>query len=814
MDDELASDLDEDELLAAWAAVDRQAAEVLQLACAGVLSEDVPAAIGRDAAWIRAGVQRGGWPFDYFCNACDWRDGAPAEDLGLWLGAAASIISPEDDPRIDVEQLAAVGVLEHADWMALVVGLVRRGVGARLDAESWFADLSSLPELEGEAPDDLEELYEPVVEAIVPLMQAIGALDDDRRLTRSGRWGLPQALLLVWSEMEVAQLTEEETAVVLEILAARTSTLEELRVELAERAIHADTYRLERSLGGRLDVYGFDDGRWAFLPRLVEGAVLTHRLTAAEKDDETVDAALDLGLWDYLAMDGLSLLGGGEVRAHLDRTRLSGGRRAGLAGPPGWLGDFEAEQLVGFRYNQGAIALEHVQPIEHGQGRDELVALAWRLAEAGAARPEREYAYHAVSSLELAMTLLREQPGALAGARAPWSELLTGSGLEIHGGNLGVPGTVWQTEPAWLEDDEREVYRAWLALLSADRIGQTASQEELAALAADLRGVVVDLAATDLVEEREREPLAVQMVEASAGAARAGPFYLRARVAEAAGDCLAMHDLLEAAVAADPRYEDALADLADLRAMAGDAREAARLYGLAEVDPQAPEVHALRLFLDPPTGGPGRNQPCPCGAGKKYKVCHGRTDRHRITDRGGWLLTKLKSFLQRTVNRGALHQWALLSRGNTEDDDGWQEAMNDALAWDLAVFDGGVLGGFQRLYGPLLPDDEVELLDQWARSVRRLLEVTAVRQSLGITCRDVLTGEEFDVPDRLLSQELGPNHLLYGRLVDLGDGRPHFWDDPVSISLSLRAQFSELLRSDPTPFEIAGWLRPPSSPAT
>jgi preprotein translocase subunit SecA len=24
------------------------------------------------------------------------------------------------------------------------------------------------------------------------------------------------------------------------------------------------------------------------------------------------------------------------------------------------------------------------------------------------------------------------------------------------------------------------------------------------------------------------------------------------------------------------------------------------------------------------TDGPGRNEPCPCGSGKKYKKCHGR----------------------------------------------------------------------------------------------------------------------------------------------------------------------------------------------
>ena len=28
--------------------------------------------------------------------------------------------------------------------------------------------------------------------------------------------------------------------------------------------------------------------------------------------------------------------------------------------------------------------------------------------------------------------------------------------------------------------------------------------------------------------------------------------------------------------------------------------------------------------VDDPYAGVGRNEPCPCGSGKKYKVCHGK----------------------------------------------------------------------------------------------------------------------------------------------------------------------------------------------
>jgi uncharacterized protein YecA (UPF0149 family) len=42
--------------------------------------------------------------------------------------------------------------------------------------------------------------------------------------------------------------------------------------------------------------------------------------------------------------------------------------------------------------------------------------------------------------------------------------------------------------------------------------------------------------------------------------------------------------------------------------------------------PAAPSAPQSRVLDLPSTGeaGPGRNDPCPCGSGKKYKHCHGQ----------------------------------------------------------------------------------------------------------------------------------------------------------------------------------------------
>ncbi len=45
------------------------------------------------------------------------------------------------------------------------------------------------------------------------------------------------------------------------------------------------------------------------------------------------------------------------------------------------------------------------------------------------------------------------------------------------------------------------------------------------------------------------------------------------------------------------------------------------------VEPEVPTGEAKEGFdeNDPSTwGNPGRNEPCPCGSGKKFKHCHGR----------------------------------------------------------------------------------------------------------------------------------------------------------------------------------------------
>lgn len=73
-----------------------------------------------------------------------------------WLDEIAETISASEPPAEDeVEVVSAVTVLQHAGWLGLAVGVVRRGPG--------------------------------------------GVLDENVQLTERGMWGLPRALYRIWS---------------------------------------------------------------------------------------------------------------------------------------------------------------------------------------------------------------------------------------------------------------------------------------------------------------------------------------------------------------------------------------------------------------------------------------------------------------------------------------------------------------------------------------------------------------------------------------------------------------------------------------
>ena len=278
------------------------------------------------------------------------------------------------------------------------------------------------------------------------------------------------------------------------------------------------------------------------------------------------------------------------------------------------------------------------------------------------------------------------------------------------------------------------------------------------------------------------------MGDAVDGALSAVPLLLEARLAELRGDGVRMLSLVEQAVAADPTNQDAAADLGDLRSVAGDAAEADRLYRLGGLDPLADEVVLVRHYLAPPADGPARNKPCPCGSGKKYKVCHGRTAAHPLPDRAPWLWRKIMMFVQRPHNRAELLSWAGLVAGtDPEDREAVSGAMSDPTTHDFATFDGGLLERFITMWGPILPSDELELAEQWLSCPRRLMEVEEVRPFRGLQVRDLVSGETLEILDKTMSRSTSVKDVLLARPLPDGAGALRMQADGLRLPRLMRA---------------------------
>lgn len=310
-------------------------------------------------------------------------------------------------------------------------------------------------------------------------------------------------------------------------------------------------------------------------------------------------------------------------------------------------------------------------------------------------------------------------------------------------------------------------------------------------------------------DDSSLQALIAEMEAACDGRVLAVPRLLLASVAEARGDMKAYRDALEGVLSAEPQNEEALADLADLYAVAGDAREADRLYRLAGLPPDSDEITFLRPFLQPPADGPGRNRPCPCGSGKKYKLCHGRTAVHPLERRASWLWAKVQMFAQRSPQRTDVLTWGGLVAGAAPDSaDAAREALSNPMVLDLAIGDGGLLEKFLTVMGGLLPSDELTLAEQWADQPVRLLELRQVLPMRGVQAIDLLTRDELVILDRRLTRDIAERDVLLGRPLDDGAGDLRFQSPPVRVPRMMRARLLELLRSGGGSQQLAAALAP------
>ena len=201
-----------------------------------------------------------------------------------------------------------------------------------------------------------------------------------------------------------------------------------------------------------------------------------------------------------------------------------------------------------------------------------------------------------------------------------------------------------------------------------------------------------------------------------------------------AAECLDLLDRTDDAIAAlgravrhDP-HPRAHGMLAGFAADRGDAVEAARLLRAGGISPDQARLGGgiwgeIEPFLQRPKALAERNDPCPCGSGRKYKACHLGKEQHPLRDRSAWLYRKACRF----VGEHMLHEHAELAMALVDAAGGspqlLSQVIDSELVYDITLEEGAGFRRFIERRRSLLPTDERDLASLWLLADRSVYRV-------------------------------------------------------------------------------------------
>jgi hypothetical protein len=271
-----------------------------------------------------------------------------------------------------------------------------------------------------------------------------------------------------------------------------------------------------------------------------------------------------------------------------------------------------------------------------------------------------------------------------------------------------------------------------------------------------------------------------------------------ARAAEGSGDSITARELITEALTLRPGLEPALHDGAQYAAARGDYTTADRYLRRAEQpSPLRPGLSEAMAATDPATAV-GRNSPCPCGSGRKFKACCLRDALPPLTARAQLVYALLGTYAERAPGLEVITP--LIERT----DNAAEHAM---FLLDLALFRGGLVDRFLAARGHWLHPDERALIDQWRQIPVTLYEVLDVQRDIGVTLRALPDGEPIQLADKEFAQSAQRLELFCGRLLHDGS-QPRLLAAPVHVPRQRRRELAGLLASEPPPEKIADFLAP------
>lgn len=608
------------------------------------------------------------------------------------------------------------------------------------------------------------------------------------------------------------------------------------------------------------------DDRQVYLPALLEGRTFTHRVTAAEVEHDFLGVSPDLEPVSLLTeeeafqrlVDGTSVV---EVIAGFDDDVLS---ERGI--DPDWLHEtawlLEPDVLGRLQVGAGDLVAVTVDP----DGFE--LTKAGEPVRTADPRPLTEAMTqlghdHPAQIAGVVWLACADHPAIFTSPTLPLADLLAGAGLVVEGEQVGPPGfdfARWHTERRLkrIAEIHRLHHDDALAVLvlagvfegvadlveharraepDGEPITDLLTDGPPGAETADRSNVdprgdrqLVREVALRLADPAVAEALLVETIGAGReGAAALGVFaetlepqvhrrarpslrWLQGKATERLGNATGAEQAYDAALAMDPDFPLALYDLARIASDRGDAERGLSLLRRAGAPDDDDLVVLLTHFRPVERRDLGRNDPCWCGSGRKYKVCHRGNETLPLADRAAWLYQKAGAYLADGPWRGDVVEAAEVRARDSDDPLATYRAVEDPLVCDAVLFEGGAFEAFLAERGGLLPDDERLLGEQWLLTDRSVHEVETVAPGSGFTARDLRTGDRLEVRERTASRTLRPGMLICARLVPAGDTTQCFGGlEPVT--LHERDGLLELLDRAPAPNELvahlSGRLAPP-----
>lgn len=494
---------------------------------------------------------------------------------------------------------------------------------------------------------------------------------------------------------------------------------------------------------------------------LIEPIVLTHRLTADERSSGVLPLGIDLA--GFRRCTGLRLPDGDPL-ADVDGTWV---------GPSGWLADFPAGEPIAVRVGAAGVVTPTVPGPPAPGPVDELrVSYDAEIAEAGLPIPAEE----------LLLGVLSLHRAAFSQPVAPLSELLAAAGLQTRDTDVAHDQAVWDRAERLAEVGvgfRGEAATHALRLIEGGPAGPDAARQVLDALYDPVVLGTVSGVLFGTSDDRDRVTSTGTLADRLLAAARvphqhAVAHALAALVGERRGDLADAESHLRDAVRADPAWPCGVDRLAWYCSDRGDAAQALSLWRSIGFEARDDDVRAVEPFAAPPGPKLGRNAPCWCGSGRKFKACHlGRPAPAPLPERVGWLCRKAVGYLER---RGGPPREVILAHAveravDPEEPDALADALADPLVIDTVLHEGGWFDRFLTERGPVLPADEVLVGRAWTLVERTVYEVLDVSVGRGVTVRDLRTGDRTEVRERAFSREARRGGLICGRAVP--DGESH-----------------------------------------